>query len=182
MHNAFRSVRTIPRYNLKVRRGISEAVKTGGLWLMGFGVFGAGSKARHEAVQQQVDALQRSLAGPCFDGLNFLRRMQTYIGIALALKALSGESVRTTIYRLACPKVDVPKARVEPSAAKPSLAELVERSYNRDYISQRARIALLQASPEAGDDEVDEAFVFEDLSPALTELRQRLSVRRLQSV
>jgi len=122
---------------------------------------------------QKIEAV---VIGNCFDALNFLQRKATLIAVKLAARVVSGVSANIELHedgwRIGPDCTDSP-----PPAAKhqSQLLERVQKSFKRDYDSQKARVAL---RPRLGPDALDKYFEPEaddasEFSPALVRYRER---------
>lgn len=134
---------------------------------------------------KDVYQIESALAtGHCFAGLNFMQRAATRIAIFFAAKVCSGCIPEVQLSEDGYHVLYNQPPVTETAESSTPVAELIERSYQRDHRSQLARLALRRRPPEADDryfathDEDDDSA---EISPELARFRERVSFR-LQSV
>lgn len=116
-----------------------------------------------------------AVVGSCFQGVGYLHRKATVFAICLAAKFASGAAVNVDLeadgWRLSSDCTDAPMSQAQPNVP---LETLIQKSYSRDYDSQRARVALRRRPIEASDVYFEaQADDTSDVSPVLARFRQR---------
>jgi hypothetical protein len=147
---------------------------------------GTGSKSSEHssyesAMFDDLSRIQVALVGHCFDHLRTWQRVFARWMLVLAARAVSSAQ---------CTHVDgwmgpppFPKIRIEKTEhateTGESLHVMIERSYERDIASQKARVALRRDVPEASDryfaDDADDGAT--ELLPALVRFREKAAFK-----
>ena len=160
-----------------------------------------GTKQANELTETELGLLRDlskigdGLRGHCFAGLNFWRRAATTVAIAVAAKAVSGAVPNIELGEhgwslqedgahcvTSEQQTAVEASAVESTDPAVELSKLIERSYERDYASYQARVAVRRRGPEARDDFAETATDDDDeYYPELVAFRQR-STFTLQGV
>jgi hypothetical protein len=134
------------------------------------------------AMFDDLNRIQYALMGHCFSHLQAWQRLFARWMLVMAARTISSAHCS---HSTAWTDVKAPDDRKQPEqmGVGASLRQMIERSYEHDIASQKARIALRPDVPEADDQYFadDGEEIATELLPALVRFRERAAFK-LQSV